>query len=78
MRDTSARRSVVGTVISLALALGVALVTVYISYTKLKEPQILLDWFALVFSGLTTGAITFFVSWGHFQKDPVPPPPEGQ
>jgi hypothetical protein len=67
------RRSLAGTVIALAFALAVGLLTVYISYTKLKEPQILLDWLALVFSGLTTGAITFFVIWGHFQKDPVPP-----
>jgi hypothetical protein len=72
-QDAPVQRSTVGTVISIAAALAVAAVTCYISYMKLKEPQILLDWFALAFSGLTTGAITFFVIWGHFQKDPVPP-----
>ena len=65
------RRWVVNSV-STFLALVVGLFTVYLSYTKLKEPQIALDWAALVFSGLTTAIITFFVTWGHFQKDPAP------
>jgi multisubunit Na+/H+ antiporter MnhB subunit len=42
----------------------------YLSYTKLKQPQILIDWLALTFCGLTTGIIAFFVVWGHFQRDP--------
>jgi hypothetical protein len=54
----------------LLAALFVALATIYLSYTRLKQPQIALDWAALIFSGLTTGIITFFIVWGHFQKDP--------
>ncbi len=50
----------------------VGLATIYLSYTKLKVPQVGLDWAALILSGLTTGVIVFFVVWGHFQEDPVP------
>lgn len=53
-----------------AIALLVCAGTMYLSYAKLKQPQILIDWLALVFCGLTTGIIAFFVVWGHFQKDP--------
>jgi hypothetical protein len=53
----------------------VGIVTMYVSFTILKRPEILLDWAALVFSGLATGLIMFFIVWGHFQKDPTPPPP---
>ena len=66
------RKSTFGNLFSSLLAVVVALVTVYVSYTKLKEPQNWLDWMALVFTGLTAGVIAFFLSWGHFQKDPVP------
>ncbi len=59
------------------LAVLVGLFTIYLSYTKLKEPQIPLDWAALFFSGLTTAIIAFFVTWGHFQKDPVPENTDG-
>ena len=59
--------------ISLLAATVVAAATMYLSVTQLKPPQVPLDWAALVFSGLTTGIITFFVVWGHFQKDPDPP-----
>jgi len=72
------RKSTFATVFSTGLAIVVGLGTVYISYTKLKEPQIMLDWIALVFTGLTSGVIAFFLTWGHFQKDPVPVPPESQ
>ena len=65
-------RRVVGNLMAGTAGLLVALATVYLFYTKLKEPQIPLDWAALVFSGLTTGIITFFLVWGHFQKDPAP------
>lgn len=68
------QRRHLGTLFSLAIAVFVGALTIYISYTKLKEPQIFLDWAALVFSGLTTAVIAFFISWGHFQTDPVPPP----
>ncbi|HVT81722.1 MAG TPA: hypothetical protein VHM90_13845 [Phycisphaerae bacterium] len=53
-----------------AVGLLVCLGTMYLSYTKLKQPQILIDWLALIFCGLTTGIIAFFVVWGHFQKSP--------
>lgn len=46
--------------------------TMYLSYTKLKQPQNSLDWAALILSGLTTGIIAFVVTWGHFQEDPKP------
>lgn len=70
-------RHLLGNVLASVLGIAVGLLTIYISYTRLKEPQILLDWLALVFSGLTTGAITFFITWGHFQDDPVPPKTQG-
>jgi hypothetical protein len=63
------RKSVLFAAVS---GLIVAGATMYISYTSLKIPQIGLDWAALVFSGATTGLITFFIVWGHFQKDPDP------
>lgn len=62
-----------GLIFALLAAALVAAATVYLSCTQLKPPQIPLDWAALVFSGLTTGIITFFIVWGHFQKDPSPP-----
>jgi hypothetical protein len=66
------QRKTFGNILATVLALIVAALTMYLSVTHLKEPQIPLDWAALIFSGLTTGIITFFVIWGHFQKDPVP------
>lgn len=60
-------------IIGLFAASIIAAATIYLSYTRLKQPQIFLDWAALIFSGLTTGIVTFFVVWGHFQKDPSPP-----
>ena len=71
-------KSTFANIFSLAFALVAALGSVYISYTKLKEPQILLDWLALIFSGLTVGVIAFFLCWGHFQEDPAPTRPESQ
>ena len=59
-----------GTIVGTVAAVLVGAATIYLSYTKLKVPQIPLDWAALIFSGLTTAIITFFVVWGHFQKDP--------
>ena len=66
------RKGTFGTLFSSLLAVVVALGTVYVSYTKLKEPQNWLDWMALVFTGLTAGVIAYFLSWGHFQKEPAP------
>src|SRR6185312_16355855 len=63
-------RHIVGNLLATVAAVLVGAATVYLSYTKLKVPQIPLDWAALIFSGLTTAIIAFFVVWGHFQKDP--------
>ena len=63
------RKSVIFAIVA---GLIVAVATMYVSYTGLKVPQIPLDWAALLFSGLITGLITFFIVWGHFQKDPQP------
>ncbi len=41
------------------------------SMKYLKVPQVTLDWAVLIFSGMVAGVIGFFVTWGHFQKDPV-------
>jgi hypothetical protein len=65
-----------GMIVGVLTGLVVALATAYISFTYLKQPQIPLDWAALVFSALTTGLVAFFVVWGHFQKDPEPGPQE--
>jgi hypothetical protein len=61
-----------GVIVGGVAGLIVAAATVYVSYTMLKVPQVGLDWAALVFAGLTTGLIAFFIVWGHFQKDPTP------
>ena len=61
-----------GIIPGLIAGLLTALGTMYLSYHHLKQPQISLDWAALVLSGLTTGIIIFFIVWGHFQKDPQP------
>jgi hypothetical protein len=65
------RRSIANT-FALATAAGVGLLTMYVSYTRLKIPQIPLDWAALLLSGLTTAILAFFIVWGHFQTDPLP------
>lgn len=59
-------------ILSLLAGVIVALYTTWYSFNRLKRPELPLDWAALIFSGLTTGLIAFFVVWGHFQKDPVP------
>jgi hypothetical protein len=59
-----------GVIPGLLGGLIVASMTMYISYTELKQPQIPLDWAALILSGLTTGIVVFFIVWGHFQKEP--------
>ena len=67
--QTSAKSVIAGLLVGAIVAGG----TGYLSYAKLKQPDGWLDWLALIFSGLTTGIIAFFLVWGHFQKDPVPP-----
>lgn len=66
------RKESLGTIVGLLAAVVVAVGTVFLSYYRLKVPQIPLDWVALIFSGLTMGCLAFFIVWGHFQKDPEP------
>jgi hypothetical protein len=68
MEHAVQKRTVGNTLATLAAVL-MALATMYLSNRYLKQPQIPLDWVTLVFSGLTTGLITFFIVWGHFQSD---------
>ncbi len=58
--------------LSSAVGLIAAFVTVYFSLRYLREPQGLFDWFVLLASGLIAGIIGFFITWGHFQSDPTP------
>jgi len=76
--ENAVQKRTLGNALAIIAAVLVALATMYLSNKYLKEPQIPLDWAALIFSGLTTGLITFFVVWGHFQKDPVPKKPDEQ
>ena len=69
------QKRTLGNSIATVAAVVAALATMYLSDKYLKQPQIALDWAALIFSGLTTGLITFFIVWGHFQKDPTPKEP---
>ena len=70
-------KRLVGNVVATVCALLVGVLTIYASLRYLKEPQTgwtwvaLLDWSVLIFSGVTTGTITFITVWGHFQKEPV-------
>lgn len=66
----------IGNAVAGIAGVAVAVITMYFFDTQLKKPQIFLDYAALVFSGLTTGLVTFFVVWGHFQEDPAPEKPE--
>ena len=70
--ENAVRKGSLGTIAGLAVGAAVAVATMFLSYYKLKVPQIPLDWVALIFSGLTTGLLAFFIVWGHFQKDPEP------
>ena len=63
------RKGSLGTIFGLVVGAVAAVVTMFLSYRYLKVPQIPLDWVALAFSGLTTGLLTFFIVWGHFQSD---------
>ena len=47
------------------------------SVRYLKEPDGETDWIVLLLSGATTGTLTFFLVWGHFQDDPVVETGEG-
>ncbi|HUO07709.1 MAG TPA: hypothetical protein VM008_05385 [Phycisphaerae bacterium] len=66
-----------GNLIASLAAANVGLFTIYASLRFLKEPEIgwtraaFLDWSVLIFSGATTGVVTFITIWGHFQKEPV-------
>jgi hypothetical protein len=62
----------IGNILAMAVALLVGVMTIFASMRYLKIPQIPLDWIVLVCSALTTAVIAFFVTWGHFQADPLP------
>lgn len=59
-------RRVVGNTIATAGALLMGTTTMFFSVFYLREPQIPLDWAVMVFSGITTGIVVFFLVWGHF------------
>jgi len=65
------RRATANTLATLA-ALTVGAAAYAVSY-KMREPQIWLDYAALIFAGLITSLIAFFITWGHFQKEPQSP-----
>jgi len=67
--EHAVQKRTVGNTLATLAAILVGLATMYLSNHYLKQPQIFLDWVTLVFSGLTTGLITFFIVWGHFQSD---------
>ena len=56
--------------VSTLVALVVGVVTMFVSLRYLKEPEGALDWTVLILSGMTTGTIAFFMTWGHFQDEP--------
>jgi hypothetical protein len=57
---------------STVIALIVGVLTIFVSRRYLKEPDTFTDWAVLILSGLTTGTIAFFMTWGHFQEEPEP------
>lgn len=65
------KKRLIGNIIASVFALAAGAVTMYVSMSFLKRPEDLLDWTVLILSGVTTGTIVFFVTWGHFQSDPA-------
>ena len=65
-------KRLVANVTSTAMALGVGCATIWVSMSYLKQPEDTIDWVVLILSGVTTGIIAFFMTWGHFQEDPKP------
>jgi len=64
------KKEAIGTVLaSLAGAAGVAGGCLFF-WNYLREPQWILDWIALVCTGIVIGTFFFFLVWGHFQGSP--------
>jgi len=64
-------KHMIANIISSAIALAAGTVTILASLKYLKEPDGAVDWIILILSGLTAGTIAFFITWGHFQGEPV-------
>jgi hypothetical protein len=71
LHDEDCLKHLVGNILSTVIGVVVGLFTVWASWKYLKPPEGALDWAVLMVSGLTTGVIAFFVTWGHFQEEPV-------
>ncbi|MCL2646681.1 MAG: hypothetical protein FWD61_06710 [Phycisphaerales bacterium] len=69
-------KRLIANTVSSAIALIAGAATVLVSLKYLKEPEGATDWIVLILSGLTTGTIAFFITWGHFQDEPVADSPE--
>jgi hypothetical protein len=65
-------RRVVANSLATTLAIAVGLFAAWASATYLRTPANLFDYIVLLFSALITGTFVFFLTWGHFQKDPPP------
>jgi hypothetical protein len=65
------KKRVIGNVLATTVALAVGLATVWVSIRYLKQPETFLDWTVDALSGVTTGTLAFFITWGHFQDDPA-------
>ncbi len=66
-------KRLIGNIFATLIGLAAGYVTIYFSLRYLREPQSTFDWVTLIASGMITGVIGFFVTWGHFQEDPMPP-----
>jgi hypothetical protein len=65
-------RRLIANTVATTFAVAVGLFAIWASKTYLRSPSNLLDWTVLLFSGFMTGTFVFFLTWGHFQKDPLP------
>ncbi len=65
-------RRIVANTVATSFACAAGLFAMWASARYLRAPAGLLDWAILLFSGLMTGTFIFFLTWGHFQKDPTP------
>jgi hypothetical protein len=64
-------KRLIGNCLATFLAAAVGIATLWVSMHFLKQPEGFLDWTVVILSGITTGTLAFFVTWGHFQDDPV-------
>jgi hypothetical protein len=70
-------KRLIGNVLATLAAAAVGALTLWASVRYLKEPDGTADWIVLLLSGATTGTLTFFLVWGHFQDEPVVEPVKG-